>query len=76
MSTPHSRSVPLSPSMGGLFGALTGCLGGGMVWSTVPSQSLPTALTIAAAVVVLAAVGWFGTERLMRAASSWEESSK
>jgi hypothetical protein len=43
-----------------------------MVWTTSASPSLPTALTIATAVVVLAAIGWFGTERVLALTSNLE----
>ena len=69
LSAPRAAALSLSPPVGGLFGALTGCLGGGMVWTTTASPSLPTALTLVSAVVVLASVGWFGTEHLVRASA-------
>ena len=72
MPDPQAASAAPLPRFGALFGALTGGLGGGMVWTTSASPSLPTALTIATAVVVLAAIGWFGTERVLALTSNLE----
>ena len=69
MSSPRTAALPLSPALGGAFGALTGCLGGGMIWTTAASPGLPTALVIVSAVVVSTSVGWFGAERLLRLAA-------
>lgn len=76
MPAPRPTSSAQLPRLGALFGALTGLLGGGMIWTTADAPALPTALTIASGIVVLAAVGWFGTERVMDLASSLEEVSE
>ena len=76
MPDSHVASAAQLPRLGALFGALTGGLGGGMVWTTSTTPTLPTALTIATAVVVLAAIGWFGTERVLALTSHLEGASK
>lgn len=64
---PHvpDASATQLPRFGALLGVLTGALGGLMVWTTSAAPTLPTALSIATAVITLAALGWFGTERLV-----------
>ncbi len=65
MPDSHVASAAQLPRLGALLGVLTGGLGGGMVWTTSVAPTLPTALTIATAIVSLAALGWFGTERVL-----------
>lgn len=72
MPDPHVASAAQLPRLGALLGVLTGGLGGGMVWTTSATPTLPTALTIATAVVSLAALGWFGTERVLALTSHLE----
>jgi hypothetical protein len=72
MPDSHVASAARLPRFGALVGVLTGGLGGGMVWTTSVTPSLPTALTIATAIVLLAALGWFGTERVLALTSQLE----
>ncbi len=58
------RISPLT-RVGAAFGALTGCLGAGMIWATRAETGLEAGGGVVVAVLIGAAIGWFGTECLV-----------
>jgi len=66
MSSYESPSGPrTSTRIGAAFGALTGCLGASMIWTTRVEPGIGAGGGVLLAVVVGAAIGWFGTECLV-----------
>ncbi len=61
----HRDHAKHLPRIGGVFGALTGCLGGSMVWASRVDPNIATAADVFVAALVCAAIGWFGTERII-----------
>ena len=62
--------------VGAAFGALTGCLGAGMVWATRVEPGLEAGGGVVVAVVTGAAIGWFGAECLGALTKGLEEVSE
>ncbi|MGH1341874.1 MAG: hypothetical protein ACRBN8_10005 [Nannocystales bacterium] len=74
-SKEHSR-IGRFTAVGAAFGALTVCLGGAMLWSTSHAPGVGTAGGVLAMLVVGAAIGWLGTERIVAVAQDVEEVSE